>query len=261
VLIVEDLSRPAWGAAGDGRLAKATSRCRRCLIRCRAFMNMKYRRWTGFLTAALLAGTVPALRADQTRNPYDAIVARNAFALKPVPPETIVSAQPSAPGVEVLLTGISTVGGAKKVLLQITDKTPGKKTEYLPPLVENDVQGRVEVVSIDAEKGSVVLKIDGNEKTLTFEKDAPKTGGAAPQVPAPPPFPNPLVRAAGAVLLPPPPGPTGEPSAPPGRLGVMMGGLNASGPPGPPPAAAGADGAANRGLPAFPPTPRGATVR
>ncbi|MBI5388252.1 MAG: hypothetical protein HZA90_26605 [Verrucomicrobia bacterium] len=154
----------------------------------------------GLLSGALLASTALGLWADIKDNPYQVIVTRNAFALKPPPdPASSKPAEPPPSPVEVNLTGISTLSGIPKVLLQITDKSPGKgKTEFPPPLVAGDQQGRIEVVSIDVAKGAVVIKIDGSEKTLTFEKDAPKPSvAAAPPVMPPNPF-----APAGTVPLP-----------------------------------------------------------
>lgn len=169
---------------------------------------MKRRTQAVLLSTLMLATSPSGLRAQVKDNPYQDIVTRNAFALKPLPPPVPAGENTPPPSpVDVLLTGISTLGGTKKVLLQITDKSPGKnKTEYPPPLVEGDIQGRVEVVSINSDEGKVVIKIDGNEKTLGFDKDAPKAGGAAPNPPAmipgmmpgmPPP-----VNPAGTVPLP-----------------------------------------------------------
>jgi hypothetical protein len=142
---------------------------------------MKHRTLAGFLSVAVLGSAGSGVGAEANDNPYQDIVNRNAFALKPPPPPAPPgSDQPPPSPVEVLLTGISTLGGVKKVLLQIVDKTPGKQQQpkLPPPLVEGDVEGRVEVVSIDADKGAVTIKIDGNDKTLTFEKDAPKPSAA-----------------------------------------------------------------------------------
>jgi hypothetical protein len=190
------------------------------------------------LSGVVLGSSVLGVWAEVKENPYEEIVNRNAFALKPPPPPPGPgeNAPPPSP-VDILLTGISTLGGTKKVLLQVTDKAPGKqKTEFPPPLVEGDVQGRVEVVSIDADKGAVVLKIDGNEKTLTFEKDSPKPGGAVPAgTPPHPMMPNP----AGTIPL---PGVTsaagaaaavnaamaGGAAGTSGKYGVMVGGGTAS---------------------------------
>jgi hypothetical protein len=160
----------------------------------------------GLLGAAVLGSSGMGFCAEVKDNPYQDIVNRNAFALKPPPPPPPPgSEQPPASPVDVLLTGITTLGGVKKVLLQVVEKAPGKQGQpkLPPPLVEGDVEGRVEIVSIDADKGAVMIKIDGNEKTLTFEKDAPKSGGGAGPVPGqphggPPGMPNP----AGTIPLP-----------------------------------------------------------
>ena len=76
--------------------------------------------------------------------------------------------------------------GKKQVFLRITDKTPGKKPELPPPLVEGDICGRVKVVSIYPDKDQVVVSIDGNEQTVTFRKEPPKpVPTPVPQVPRP----------------------------------------------------------------------------
>jgi hypothetical protein len=149
---------------------------------------MKDKKWAGLVSAVLLAGTVAGLRAELSHSSYEGIVPRNAFGLLPLRRETATSPPPPGPAFEVKLTGIVTLGGMKKALLQVEVDSSGKKIEYLPPLVEGDRQERVEVVSIDPEKGAVVIRIDGNPKTLTFAKDAPKSGRAAPAVLPPIPY-------------------------------------------------------------------------
>lgn len=185
----------------------------------------------GFLSGAILAGSAALTCADVKDNPYQVIVTRNAFALKPPPPPAPTTPpEPPPSPVEVLLTGISTLSGQPKVLLQVTDKGPGKggKTEYFPPLPEGDKQGRIEVVRIDAEKGLAVIKIDENEKTLTFEKDSPKPSGGAPApgasaAPTPPGIPVP--RPAG---IPPTPAAAATTLGGSGGGGVLVGGNTAS---------------------------------
>jgi hypothetical protein len=226
-------------------------------------MTMRHRGWTGLVSAALLTSMASACGAEVTPNPYAVIVTRNAFGLNPVSYQ-IQPAPPPAPGVVVYLTGIITLGGAKKVLLLVEDKTPGKKPEYLSPLVEGDVQGRVEVVSIDADKGAVLVRIDGNEKTLTFELDTPKPSGVAPAGPPP----NPHVRPAmpGPPSGPPPAAHADAPPTPSGNSSVVVGGWNAPGSASASPPAApstdwnGVGRAANRaasGVPSMPPSAAG----
>jgi hypothetical protein len=135
-----------------------------------------------------MGASAQGLQAEIKDNPYAEIVTRNAFALKPPPPpQNPADNQPPPTMVDVFLTGISTLSGTKKVFLQIVDKAPGKKPEFPPPLAEGEGQGRVDVVSIDPKSGQVVVKVDGNERSLNIDKDAPK----APAAPAGAP-PNPL---------------------------------------------------------------------
>ena len=176
------------------------------------------------LGTVVLGGTTVSVLADLRDNPYQSIVSRNAFALKPPPPP----APPPDPNqqppsaVEVFLTGISTLGGTKKVLLQVVDKA--KKPDFLPPLVEGDAQDRIEVVSIDPEQGAVVIKIDGVEKQLTFDKNAPKPSASpAPAmpgapIPTPPPIPNPALASAASA------------NPAPSRSGVVVGGATSYAP-------------------------------
>jgi hypothetical protein len=209
---------------------------------------MRCRTWAGLLSAALLGSTLGGLRAQLKPNPYATIISRNAFGLKPVSSEAKTPLPPIS-RIDVFLTGISTVGGLKQVLLEVMDRRPGKKTEYLPPLVEKDVQDRVEVLSIDANKGTVVIKIDGDEKTLTFEKDAPKAGVTTP--PVRPPLPNAFVRTPGPGFFPRRTALSAAPSTASGKLGVVVGGANAAGTAGPSlsPMPSANLGAANRGVP------------
>jgi hypothetical protein len=194
----------------------------------RNIASMKERILTGLVSAVLLASAVEGLRAGLTQHPYAAIISRNAFGLEAVTPPP-PPPPPPAPMVDVFLTGISTVAGEKKVLLQLTDKTPGKKAEYLPPLRENEVQGRIEVVAIDADKGAVVVKIDGDKRTLTFEKDAPKPSATMPAVLPRGPF----VHAGTTIHPPPPTSPAAVPSTPLDKFGVVVGGWNPAGTAGP----------------------------
>jgi hypothetical protein len=192
---------------------------------------MKRATLTTLACAALLGSALADVPTESDRNPYQGIMTRNAFDLKPIPIARPTPTNPPAPALDIFLTGISTLGGVKKVLLQVEDKSPGKKVEYLPPLVEKDVQGRIEIVSIQAELGEVVLRVDGQDKTLTFEKNAPKPGPATPPAPGP----NPMMRPA----LPGPPLPptatataATAPAPSATRPGVVVGG-------GPAPAAEG----------------------
>lgn len=188
---------------------------------------MKSRILAGLISSAILGSTGGVLQANVGDNPYGMIVERNAFALKPPPPpQTNAPVQPPAPPVDVFLTGISTLGGTAKVLLQIHDKAPGKKPEFPPPLKEGDVQDRVEVVSINAEAGSVEIKLDGKDRTLTFEKDSPKSTAAAPA--AVNPAGTTPIRPAIPIPVPTPTTAANTAPARTGRQNVLVGGNSAS---------------------------------
>jgi hypothetical protein len=153
---------------------------------------MKRAALAGVVSSVMLGGCLAGLSAD---NPYQDIVNRNAFALNPIPPPPPPTPPQAQNPTDVFLSGISTIGGVKKAFLRVVDKTPGRKEEF-PILIEGEGQGRVDVVSINVDKGEVVIKIDGNEKTITFEKEAPKGPAAPPGVLLPPGHPG------GTVLIP-----------------------------------------------------------
>ncbi len=124
------------------------------------------------------AGFLNQAVADTRVNPYQPIVEVNAFRLLPKPPPVVVdNTPPPIPPATIKLTGITSLNGPPKVLLEITDATT-KKVERPSPMLAGEKQGTVEVVSIDADKGSVVIRNSGTESTLTFEKDGIKAAGA-----------------------------------------------------------------------------------
>ena len=78
--------------------------------------------------AWVLLGTAP-LGAEVRSNPYQPIIDRNAFGLKPPPPPP--DNTPPPPVVlpaKVILTGITSLFGpaSKRALLEITEQEPGK---------------------------------------------------------------------------------------------------------------------------------------
>lgn len=120
-------------------------------------------------------------------NPYLAIAYRNPFGLKPrLPPPPIARpVAPVPPPVEVYLSGICTVGGMKKALLQVNDKAARQKIQYLPPLSEGTTEGRIRVVSIRTDTETVLITMDGRERKLTLDEDAPKLAAVAARPVAP----------------------------------------------------------------------------
>jgi hypothetical protein len=155
---------------------------------------MKHRIVTGLFGVTLALTAVASVR----QSPYDVIVARNPFGLRPVPvvvpppPETPLP--PPLP--EIKLTGMTTLLGRALVTLQYEDKET-KKTEFPPLLTEGESYKKLMVERIDTENQTVVVRNGDTLMTLDFIKNGLKTaaatGPALASVPAgnPPPFPAP----------------------------------------------------------------------
>jgi hypothetical protein len=153
-----------------------------------------------------------AASSDSGEGPYQTIVERNVFALKP-PPSDIAEPPPPPPPLKITLTGITTMLGNKRAIMSAA--IPNKPPEnYM--LTEGQRQGEIEVVEIDEKAGTVKVKNHGVDQTLDFETDGAKALPAMTAVPSPgiipgqrrlmpPPQPNPGAAARGA--LPPPPSP------------------------------------------------------
>lgn len=143
------------------------------------------------LAAVLTCSPLHALKAEAGSNPYQAIIERNPFGLKPPPPpQEPPPVTAVIPAVKVLLTGITSLfGRSPRALLEITEQEPGKaQTIRKPILKEGERDGGLEVVSIDIEKSIVRIRQGGSETNITFE--TPKlTGGPAPAAPGFPPPP------------------------------------------------------------------------
>jgi hypothetical protein len=133
-------------------------------------------------------GTVAnAITPDATDNPYQSIIDRNVFSLKPAPPPPDPAEANKPQALKITLTGITTILGNKRVLMK-TAPPPGKpgeapKTEQSYILTEGQREGEIEVISIDEKAGSVKVNNAGTVQTLTFEKD----GAKLPATQAPPP--------------------------------------------------------------------------
>ena len=146
-----------------------------------AYTNAMKNETISCLCGLALAGAAHQAMADARENPYQRIVEVNSFRLlpKPPPPPPPDLAPPPTPPATIMLTGISTLNGPAKALLEITDALT-KKVDRPPPLLVGEKQGTVEIVSIDPDKGSVTIRNSGSEMTLTFEKNGIKPAGSAP---------------------------------------------------------------------------------
>jgi len=142
-----------------------------------------------FVMAGVLAvGAAQSALAEARTNPYQSIVERNPFGLRPPPPPPDPTPPaPAVPPAKVVLTGISTLGQTK-ALLEITEQEPGKPAAvHKPILMEGERDGSIEVVSIDLEKSIVRIRNAGMETNVTFETPKLTPGPAAPAAGFPPP--------------------------------------------------------------------------
>jgi len=110
-----------------------------------------------------------ALCAGATVNPYQAIAARNVFALRPPPPPPEPEAVKPAPP-PITLTGIITLGGKRALLT--TPPAPGKpgaeaRAQSLV-LGEGQREGDIEVLEINEHAGTVTLNSGDTVTTLNF---------------------------------------------------------------------------------------------
>jgi len=149
----------------------------------------------GSLAICTVARAVPAESSD---NPYQSIIDRNVFSLKPPPPPPDPSEANKPQALKITLTGITTIFGDKRVLMK-TAAPPGKpgeapKTEQSYILTVGQREGEIEVIDIDEKAGSVKVNNAGSVQTLTFEKDGAKLPStpapAAPGVPGAPQIPG-----------------------------------------------------------------------
>ena len=155
------------------------------------------------LGAALAAGWTFQSRAEVKENPYQIIIDRNPFGLRPIPPPPVPPdpTPPPPPPLGVNLTGITTLLGPAKVFLEFTDPQT-KKVERPPALLAGDTFKAITVVSIDAENNRVQIKNGDAESWLDFEKNGVKAAGGGAPAPVPHPgFPG-ANPAAAAVPVP-----------------------------------------------------------
>ncbi len=170
-------------------------------------------------------------------SPYQAIVERNVFGLKPPPPPPDPELNKPPPP-KILLQGFTTILGTKRALfkMQVPPK-PGEqpKGEQSFILAEGQRDGDIEVLEIDEKAGKVKVNNFGTVMDLDFESNGIKTAaasapGGAPKpagfVPGPPQ--NPFAPAGGAPGIPTarplrlPLPPTGAATAPANYGGTAM---------------------------------------
>jgi hypothetical protein len=122
----------------------------------------------------------PDSGAGTNATPYQSIVDRNVFGLKPPPPPP-EAPPPAKPPVSITLTGITSLGGTKRAFMSLTAPpkpgAPAVPQSYM--LAEGQRDGDIEVVSIDEKGGVVQLKQSDSPVTISFKDNGVK-GGPAP---------------------------------------------------------------------------------
>jgi hypothetical protein len=152
---------------------------------------------TFYLITALLAGFSLGAHGEVKDNPYQVIIDRNPFNLKPIPPPPEpVAATPTntPPQVDIKLTGITTLLGPPRAFLQLMNQQT-KKPEFPPGLEVGDRFGDIEILAINTGEETVRIKQGDGETTLDFKNHGIKSAVAGGPAPAP----------GGPGLMPPPP--------------------------------------------------------
>ena len=138
----------------------------------------------GLCLVALAAGAVGA-------NPYEAIVGRNVFGLKP-PALNAPPPPPPAAAATIKLLGISTILDRRQVMLKVKTAArppePAKEQSYL--MSQGQREDEIEVLEIDAATGTVKIKNQDEILSLSMKDDAekPAAGAVLPGVAVPPPL-------------------------------------------------------------------------
>ena len=187
-------------------------------------MNMKQavKNLSFLALAAGLAGPALGDVSEESQNPYQVIVARNPFGLRPPPPPPPpVTNAPPASKVDIFLTGMSTLLGPKRAYF-MTEEGKGKTKYYA--LGEDERSDGVEVLEIDGANKTVRVKNQGVETLMSFSTHGIKT--VAPPMPMAPGTPGlpgttPPPGGANALLnnISPPPPPGSAPTASPANVG------------------------------------------
>src|SRR5262245_35472188 len=156
----------------------------------------------------VLSSAVVTTLAVAKENPYESIIDRNAFGLKPPPPPPTNIVQETPP-LTVKLTGVTSLGGEPKAFFQVTEPGHGKQPKVQTAMSKGDRSAGVEVLESDVDKGEVKSKNGTVETTLNFEKDGIKSAGLTAPVP-------PRIAAVPPLTLPPvQPGAPGAPGVNP----------------------------------------------
>ena len=131
--------------------------------------------------AGFCLSEVQAIVPEATKDQYQTIPERNAFALRPPPSQALPTNTPTALP-KITLTGITTILDNKRALMKVAPANakqvdPTKELSLI--LTEGQREGDIEVLQIDEKAGSVKVNNSGTVMVLTFEKDGAKLPATA----------------------------------------------------------------------------------
>src|ERR1051325_3533469 len=158
----------------------------------------------GLLSSLVLATGAFPLLAISAENPYQDIIERNVFSLKPPPPPPTIEA-PKPPTPKLKLTGLITFFNKKQALITAPPAPatkPGdqpREQSYILPV--GQMADDIKVLEIDEKAGWAKVDNHGSEELLYLPTNAPAMTAGTPSVGvpgAPPPTgfgnPNPVAN-------------------------------------------------------------------
>src|SRR5438105_3563568 len=144
------------------------------------------------VSSLLLCAGARAITQD-SGNPYQGIIDRNVFALKPMPINKIDEGVKRPDPPKITLTGITDILGKKQALMNVAmpakPPEPAKQQSFIIASGQRD--GDLEVLDIDVKLGSVKINNFGTEMLLTMEKDGAKLPASVPAAMPTPGVPTP----------------------------------------------------------------------
>ena len=129
----------------------------------------KGKKLRGMVAAVFVTG----IAAAESPNPYELIATRNVFGLKPPAPVPALQEPrpPEKPLPEVTLTGIADFSLKKWALIVAAERGKPPKNYTLSEGAQAD---GIEVLGIDAESGTVQVRLERVEMTLSFKAQEQK---------------------------------------------------------------------------------------
>ena len=144
----------------------------------------------GLLVASALCLAARAVPAETPESPYQEIIDRNVFNIRPPAPPNPDENKPPPP--KITLQGITTILGNKRALLKCPEPPkPGQPAqEEALILAEGQRDGDIEVLEIDEKGGTVKVNNHGVVQTLDFASNGEKAAPRNPFQPGVPGLPS-----------------------------------------------------------------------